>query len=149
MVLNYDCLRCVLLVLEDMLKVDQVQRCHVPGSTPNDIAHDKKLYIRFQSITLDVLIQADLLRPYEKEDIFYAVHNLEQAGFISAYIKRAGNCVMACSVSDITYNGHMFLKNIHDDTVWATVKKKIGPLVNASLPVIFETSAQILLGRSV
>ena len=149
MVLNYDCLRSVLLSLENLLKIDQVQRDQVPGSSSNDIVHDKKLYLRFQSISLDEIMKADTLRPYEKEDLFYAIYNLEQAGYISACIKRAGNCVTYCAVSDITYEGHMFLKNVHDDTVWAAVKRKIGPMAHASLPVLLEVAASCVMGRSV
>ena len=50
-------------------------------------------------------------------------------------------------VLDITYDGHMFLRSIQDITIWSTLKQRIGPALNASLPVLSEMAGKILLSK--
>lgn len=128
MYLNYECLRDVLLSLERNLAFD----------------HDD-YGLSFPSYSLSDLMSDPDVGCYSLEDVFYAVHNLLQAGYINASIGYDIGMTNYCSISDVTYEGHMFLRNIHDETIWSTVKKKFGPAINASLPVVAEYAAKLIL----
>lgn len=130
MFLDYDCLRDVLIALERGLEISA--------------GNGSRMEISFSSMSLSDLIQSEELSGYPPEDVFYAVYNLRQAGYISALIDHAGDAVYACVVTDITYAGHMFLRSIHDETIWTSVKKRLGPAINASLPVVSEVAAQLI-----
>lgn len=127
--LNYDCLRDVLITLEKRL----------------EILYDGSF--EFPYISVQSLMQDPEIAPYSIEDVFYCIHNLQQAEYVSATFLRSDTVVHECVVYDITYAGHMFLRSIKDETIWTMVKKKFGPAINASLPVVQQIAAKcILLG---
>ena len=95
MQINNDCIRSILLYLQENLvvKFDKVDL--------------NKL--EFNTISWAKII--DDLSTFPKEDIVYSLHYLTQAGFIQ------GNCterINVNNVSDITYNGHLYLKDISE-----------------------------------
>lgn len=128
--LNYDCLREVLLSIERNLNFDH---------SGYDITFHE-LYI------CDLMTDPKVAR-YSVEDVFYAVYNLYQAEYINASIISEGKMAENCAVLDITYEGHMFLRTIADDTVWKTVKKAFGPVIQASLPIVQEVATKYILNR--
>ena len=94
MQLNNDCIREVMLYLEKNLivKFDTTNRnCFV-----------------FEGIPWAKIIND--LNTYKKEDIVYTLYNLTQAGFIESQC--SGN-IVTNKVTNITYNGHIYLKNIN------------------------------------
>ena len=127
--LNYDCLRDVLIALEKLL----------------EIRTDDSF--EFSMLSIESLLQDCDIVGYSLADVFYCVYNLEQAGYIDASILRSGTLVHECVIFDITYSGHMFLRSIHDETVWSLLKKKFGPAFSASLPVLQQMAGQMMLSR--
>lgn len=125
--LNYDCLRDVLIALEKLLNVK---------------AGDS---FTFSLVSVQDLMQDPDIIGYRVEDVFYCVHNLEQAGFVDACISRSGIYVHEFAVMDITYAGHMFLRSIQDVTIWSLLKKRIGPALTVSLPVLQEIAGKLAL----
>ena len=127
--LNYDCLRNVLLALEKLLEIQT-------GDS-----------YEFCMISIQELMNDPGVARYPEEDVFYCVHNLEQAGFVKTCRVESGIYVHDLVVFDITYAGHMFLRNISSETVWTMVKKKFGPAISASLPVVQQLAGQIILNQ--
>lgn len=102
----------------------------------------------------DVMIYAeDNLRPkntinttsikldcYDSEDVKYTCLKLIEAGYVTGHHDILGNVV----ITDITYNGHIFLDSIRDDGVWKETKSKISKIASVSLPIIQQVAAAII-----
>lgn len=125
--LNYDCLRDVLIVLEKLL----------------DVRADDSF--EFSMVSIQMVMRDPDIAGYQIEDVFYCIHNLEQAGYVDACIVRSGTYVHECAVTDITYSGHMFLRSIRDETIWSMVKKRFGPSISASLPAVQQVAGKLIL----
>ena len=77
-----------------------------------------------------------ILIRYTKEDIFYTLSNLNQAGYINMTVKGAGNSIYLCFVNCITFQGHEFLEKIRSDQSWSKVKAGAEAIRNYSLDAI-------------
>lgn len=118
MKLNPDCIRAVMLEIEKnhSLTVDE------ENSVSFDMFWIEKLY--------------ELLPKYSKEDIFYSVFNLEQAGYISTTTRGGDNAITLCIINYMTYAGHEFLEKIRDPKVWKCIKGAGSAIGNFSLALI-------------
>ena len=118
MKLDLDCVRSVMLVMERDLSF----------TVDGDVLVPNRL----------TLEQIDSLLPeFSKEDIFYAIYNLNQAGYLDVSILRtSGGGVYNCTVKDITYTGHEFLNKIRDEKRWAKVKSAANAVRDYSLSAI-------------
>ncbi len=102
MKLNPDCIRDVLLYLEENLYIEEGHK--------------------FSKIDLKQLNEA--LSQYDKDDIFYSVYNLHQIGYIKGKINDLNDKKMFfCEIENITWNGHQFLNTIRPQNVWDATKK--------------------------
>lgn len=103
MKLNPDCIRDVLLYLEENLTIS------------NRV---------FNPITLSTLQNS--LSKYSKEDVFYSVYNLRQIGFIEGRFNDVSNMKMQfCDIENITYAGHQFLATVKPETIWNKTKSVV------------------------
>ena len=118
MKLNLDCIRSVMLISEKHLKFEPV----------GDVLAQNSLSLE----------QAcSLLPDYSKEDIFYSIYNLEQAGYLAVSTQRAsGGIIYSCEIKDITYRGHEFLNHIRDDGQWRKVRSAANAVRDFSLSAI-------------
>lgn len=115
MKLNYECMRDVLIFLEENLTVD----C------------DGEL--SFGLICLDDLYGE--LSQYSNEDIYYSVFNLKQAEFLSCSPDDEP-IYKIYSIDYITFKGHEFLSEIRDNDKWKNVKSILGNVKTFSLSAI-------------
>lgn len=107
MKLDYDCLRSLLLKLEASENLD-------------DDLH-------YQYMTLDDM--AETLPKFPKSMIAYTTLKAKEGDLINASIMNADGCIYACTYSSLTYDGHQFLENIRNDSIWDKTKsiaKEIG-----------------------
>jgi hypothetical protein len=118
MKLNPDCIRAVMLQIEKEWAI-------------KDDGHG---HMAFGSLGLLQLCKS--LPDYTKEDIFYTLYNLEQAGYIKAQISWSNGTVYRCVVNYMTYTGHEFLNGIRDPKHWAVIKSGINAVRNYSLDAI-------------
>lgn len=103
MKLNLDCIRDVLLYLEDNLIIEK----HV-----------------FKPIELKTL-QNDL-KKYTPEDVFYSVYNLYQIHFIEGKFNDVSNMkMMFCEIENVTYAGHQFLASVRPESIWSKTKSVV------------------------
>ena len=85
-----------------------------------------------------------LLPAFSKEDVFYTIYNLDQAGYLDISIQwTGGGEVYHCSVKDITFPGHEFIARIRDAERWKKVKGAIGAIRDYSLSAIASVSEGI------
>lgn len=134
MKLNYDCVRDVLLELEETLTIEEVFY---------DLGEGEESELTFSFIDINRLAKLERLKKYSKKDICYSVNKLNEAGYINAE-PIPGDDLSDYLISDITYVGHEFLQSIKSDSVWNHVKdvsKKAGAM---SFPVISSIASNIL-----
>lgn len=99
MKLNHDCIRNLLLVLEEKLTGDIIV---------NTELKDHELLINFS-----------------KDDIFYSSKILSEQNFIIAKPLKADNEIDCYAYLSITAQGHEYLDNIRDPKVWDKVKQTL------------------------
>lgn len=124
MTLKPDCVRDILLYLEENLTIDMTKKDF-------NIIDISTIYKHFE----------DIHSNYSKEDIWYTVYNLWQVKFISGDIKPANSHspMYFCRIENITWNGHQFLANIRPKPVWDVVTsnaKKLGGMSLQGLNLI-------------
>lgn len=117
MKLNVECIRSVMLQLEETLSFT-----------------DDGTYLVKNFVTLECLCK--LLPEYTRADIFYSLYNLDQAGYISASVHWGNGAVYECSVNHMTYAGHEFLDKIRDSGRWDKIKGITSSIRNYSLSAI-------------
>ncbi len=127
MKLNYDCVREVLLYLE---------------SAPY-IHMDEYKNVRHSQISLNKI--CDALPEFNGEDIYYALFNLNQAGYILASSSSSSNAVSRFNVSYITYAGHEFLESIKEPTVWKKTQSILGKIGVSSINVISKVASDVIV----
>ncbi|MCA6607467.1 DUF2513 domain-containing protein [Bacillus safensis] len=107
--LKQECIRDVLLGLEEELKFNQVME-----------------RTEFLSI--------GRLSNHSAEDSLYTVMKLHEAGFLHVQAYLGGNF----RIFGITYEGHQFLENVRDPEIWAKTKAAASKVGGASLSVVGE-----------
>lgn len=122
MKLNYECVRAVMLYLESSP--------YVCLSSDGDIEYDA---VWFPSI-------CEAVPDYSKEEIYYALSNLEQGGFIDMSEQWGGDVLSSCCVNYITFDGHEFLEKIKSDTAWKKTIGIAGKIGNFSLNMLAKIS---------
>lgn len=115
MKLNQDCVRDLLLYLEENL-------------TLND-------HLSVENISL---------KDYSSEELLYTADKLYEAGYINCSRKIYDNIDLVILVSSITYDGHQFLDNIRDEKVFAKTKSILSTLKSVSIEIISETAAKVI-----
>ncbi len=119
MKLNNDCIRAVMLELEETL----------------NLSVNSNGEIESHSLWLESLF--DALPNYSKEDIFYSLDNLKQAGYVELTTQWAdGEVLCLCAITKITFEGHEFLNRIRDSKRWAVVKGGLSAIRDYSLSAI-------------
>ena len=110
MKLNYDCIRDIMLYLEENLELNNI--------------------VYLENIKID----------YSDNDIKYSILKLEEIDYIKARIIKAdGVAILDAIIFDITFYGHEFLNTVRPKTVWENTKEistKIGVNTLSSLTQI-------------
>ena len=115
MKLNQDCIRDLLLYLEENLKL-------------ND-------YLSISNISL---------KNYSSEELLYTADKLYEADYLKCSRKVYDNTDLMIFVSSITYSGHQFLDNIRDDKVFAKTKSILSGFKSVSIDIISETASKVI-----
>ena len=135
MKLNPDCVRDVLLYLEENLKFSK----------------ERDYGIEHESIGLTTIVEyLQNEKGYEPDDVKYSVEKLLEIRYIVSYKMTTGNnhSIVTCPISDITYEGHQFLNTIRPDTVWQATKKgasKLGIMSMHALSSIAMKVAEVII----
>lgn len=104
MKLNPDCIRAVMLKIEEL----------------HQISVDDEGGVSIESMDVEDLYNA--LPDFSKADIFYSLFNLNQGGYVEAFSIDAGDEILVYGVRYMTYAGHEFLDKIRDPERWTKVK---------------------------
>ena len=115
MKLNHDCVRAVLLFLEENLDLTD-------------------------SIGIDDIKLAD----FEKNDVIYSLLKLNEAGYISGKFVKDILENISGFVTGITWEGHKFLDTVRDNKVWKNTKTILSKVSSASISFVSSVASQVL-----
>lgn len=118
MVLNSDCVRDVLIAIEKMQ--------HYVTNEDGEIV---KEYLLIEDIYSE-------LPMYSKEDIYYTLFSLDQAGLVNISAQWASDILYFCAINYLTFSGHEFLAKVRDADRWHGIKKALPAIRNYSLDAI-------------
>lgn len=99
--INYDCIRDVLLSLEDILVLDE----------------------NLETNATEISQLCKELSDYSKQDIAYSLVMLKETDYIHANIINADNGIFDIIVFGITFEGHKYLDTVRTSAVWEETKK--------------------------
>ena len=115
MKLSIDCVRAVLLFLEENLDcVDSIQL--------DDIE----------------------LKKFDDKDVLYSSIKLHEAGYISGKLMKTIAGDMVGYITDITWEGHKFLDTVRDNKVWRETKTILSKVSSASISFVSSVASQVL-----
>ncbi len=126
-----DCVRDVLLYLEENLSYN----------------HERLDSIEHNSITMSKIAE-DLhsQKGYEIDNVNYSIEKLIEIKYIipETEIRGCNNSILYCPISDISYNGHMFLNTIRPKSIWDATKEKAKQIGGMSIHSISIISSSIM-----
>lgn len=129
MTINYDCLRAVMLSLENRLTLNEKLR-------------------RVSVEIYDIAEYEELKSDYSAKDIVYSVHMLIDAGFLqtehSTIPEKYQQAAPPPKILTITYKGHEFIEHMKNDNVWNKVKNTAKEISVFSLSALMEIAATIV-----
>lgn len=118
--LNQDCVRDLLLYLEENLSLGT-----------------------FISISSD--FQEDALSTYSTNDLIYTAQKLLEADYINAEVMHfIGSNIPNVRIRSITYQGHQFLDNVRDNNVYTKTKSVLSTFKSVSIEVFSETASKVI-----
>lgn len=80
-----------------------------------------------------------------REDVFYTLCKLEEAGYICFSVEYSGGRPINDFVSFITYDGHVFLDTIRNDNVWSKTLKALSSIGATAPALIKDIAAKYLM----
>ena len=123
MKINYDCVRALLLCLENELQFDDELRCP-------DLKFDKV---------------CEIISNYSPQDIAYSSLMLSEADYINVLIVSGNNKFNWAIYTGITFEGHQYLDSIRSDKVWNKIKKKLSTEgVSLTLQIVKNVATSII-----
>ncbi len=115
MKLNQDCIRDLMLYLEDNLEYKD-----------------------------EIIINRLNLEPYSKNELLYTADKLIEAGYLNSRLGWNMQSSHIVTVNSISYNGHQFLDTIRDSDIWKSTKDKASKIASVSLPIIQELALSFI-----
>lgn len=119
MKLDHDCIRDILLTIEEM---DYT----ITGLTKN------------------IFEEQDRIQKYESIQVLYTLKRLNDAGFINVMFGKGEAFYHFYNVHSMTYSGHQLLDDIRDDKVWKETKDKASKLSSVSIPVLQQIASSVV-----
>ncbi|WP_409370338.1 DUF2513 domain-containing protein [Lysinibacillus sp. 38-6] len=119
MKLNQDCVRAVLLELEENLTLNE------------------DLYF-FQ------IKQLDCIEKYDEDTVIYSILKLIEAKYLLGEPLYAGDELMELTLSSLTWDGHLFLDTIRDNKVWKETKSVVSKFSSVSISLMSTIASNIL-----
>lgn len=117
--LNQDCVRSVMLFIED-----------------------KNEFGSF--LDLDNFLSAKELTEYKPEEIKYVLAKLSETNYLHDRIEWVNNEIVEYSTGALTWEGHKFLDTIRDNKVWSKTKKITNKFASVSISMVENIASQVI-----
>lgn len=118
MKLNNDCIRDILLTLEELCTFENKFTYDIESQPPH------------------------LLAKYSREEVLYHIRQCEHSALILKPLYCYGGDIV--EISDLSPSGHEYLANIRSDNIWNKTKKVAGEIGATSLSAMVQISSQII-----
>lgn len=128
MVLDYNCVRDLLIALEKELILDDDLKFHFVSS--------KKL------VTLPELSS------YSENQLIYTALKLKEAGFIEVDVQHGNGSIVYFEYKQITYDGHEFLDSVRPKPIWDKTSDKLKVFGNVALNIVKEVATQVAVSMA-
>ncbi|RFA36197.1 hypothetical protein CAI16_05235 [Virgibacillus dokdonensis] len=119
MKLNQECVRSVLLELEEKL-------------TLNDV------------LTLHQFEKFETYQKFGYDTFAYTLTKLIEAKYIKGSVAHGSNQIIDILITSITWEGHLFLDNIRDNAIWSKTKDAVKSLSSVSLPLLSNVATSVI-----
>ncbi|OTN87558.1 hypothetical protein A5819_000004 [Enterococcus sp. 7E2_DIV0204] len=120
MKLNHDCIRDLMLSVEENLKIDEVLE-----------SSDLESFAFFSK--------------YSEEDIVYTILKLSEAHYLKVETQYGDDTLQTLLITDVTWSGHQFLDTIRDNKVWKNTKSIVSKFSSVSVTLLKEVASTVLL----
>lgn len=137
MKLNLDCIRDILLIVEEEQTIQKINNPLLADEGFSDTWLIKQ-------ISSDWLIKHEKLKEYDTEDILYSIKQMDESGFLEISDIKPGG-YFSYLIEDISPKGHEFISNLKSLTVWNKVKSTIKSVSGASLSIVSKVAAETVL----
>lgn len=137
MKLNLDCIRDILLIVEEEQTIQKIDNPLLADEGFSDTWLIKQ-------ISSDWLIKHEKLKEYDTEDILYSIKQMDESGFLEISDIKPGG-YFSYLIKDISPKGHEFISNLKSLTVWNKVKSTIKSVSGASLSIVSKVAAETVL----
>lgn len=134
MKLNLDCVRSILLCVEDNTGLRT--RCIFVDSY-----RDSKLATMGMKTQKQMDYQKELLEEYDIDELMYHVKYCIEADLIAEV---QGSSLYLRQIADLTPKGHNFLANIRDNSVWGGVKSVAAKIGSKSLDAVTQIASNVV-----
>ena len=118
MKLDHDCIRDILLTVEDM-----------------DYSATGMVKENFEN--------KSRIKNYDSIQVLYTLKRLNDAGFINVLFAKGEAFYHFYNVHSLTFSGHQMLDDIRDDKVWKKTKDEASKLSSASIPVLQQLATSV------
>lgn len=119
MKLNNDCVRSVLIFIEDKYTINN-------------------------NLMIDDFIKSQELNDYSPDEIIYTLKKLDEAKYINITFRYASDRLVFISCYGLTWDGHKFLDTIRDTKVWRETKSIAGKFASVPLNMMSDIAAKVL-----
>ncbi len=136
--LNLDCIRDILLIIEEEQTMQKIDQSILGESGVMETGMVKPMYD-------NQFLSHVKLQDYPSDDIFYSIKQLGESGLLDVDDSVLQGGRQFYEILDITPYGHEFISNLKSNTVWEKVKSIIKSVNGASLSVITKVAAETLL----
>lgn len=125
MVLNYECLRKTLMLLEDVLELNDEYE--------------------YRSIGIHQIVDYPALsNEYDKKEIAYSIYMMIDAGLLQKVPTSINAPAKEQRVDTITYKGHEFLQKIKNETAWKKTMDKLKPVGTITIEMISQVISNVI-----
>ena len=109
-----------------------------------DCVRDVMIYLENNLELVDYVSGEEIELEYSKDDILYSCSKLIEAGYIDgrSVSDLSGN--LNIDITGITWNGHQFLDNVRSNKIWKKTKETTLKIGSASISFLSNISAQII-----
>lgn len=119
MQLQHDCIRALLLELEEKL-------------------------LLHQHLMLREIKELDCTEKYGEDNVIYSIFRLHEANYLNVKHKFTSNELIFLSISSLTWDGHLFLDTIRDNKVWKETKNIVSGFSSVSLSLISSVGSSVI-----
>lgn len=119
MELNQDCIRDILLTIEDM-------------------------DYNMEGLTKETFEKTKRMQKYDPIQILYTLKRLYDAHFVEVAFAKGEAFYAFYNVHSMTYEGHQLLDSIRDDHIWSETKKRASKVSSVSIPVLQNIATSVM-----